>query len=356
MKKLRKNGFTMVELLITIAIFAVFLLFFIQIFNVIQTTLLINKKLTMQMYGETQVENAFSVIAKELQWGGSMYGNIHQANFLDRNSSGTAILTEFMSEPATTILPGSATLTVQYAQVEKGILRKLESYPNDIYTDSMRASFTELTPGKYATRTYFAYIQTSFLRTSESYLSQNASNLILSLDNLTSTTAATLTWWVFSTDYEATTIRIPPSSSATGIYFEPPNNIPSVLDNYILTIAYQLPESNPVFEGIQVSGATRPYFGEIIAKTTFSYRKNSPDDGWGALVMEKYIPTVHASNTLFKQDILWPVKDLKFTMLENEGGVKVEFVYGIEDPTKKGTTVWMEYKKQRTFWNFGVQK
>ena len=157
----------MIELSVTIGVFAVFMLFFVGVFQVIIRSIQFNKQIAAKMYAETQLENAFSVIEREMQWGGSMSGNLARTTIQHPDGS-TAALTAFGSgefgEGAATATSNGQTMKLKYAQVEKGILRKFSSYDEYVNSPSIAASFTqyeqnESNGGSFpASKIYFSYI------------------------------------------------------------------------------------------------------------------------------------------------------------------------------------------------------
>jgi len=179
-----RKAFTMIELSITIGVFAVFMLFFVGVFQVIFRSMQLNKQIAAKMYAETQLENAFSLIARELQWGGSLSGNLATTTIQYAEDS-TAELTafgldEFGKSSATTTSDGQ-TMKLKYAQVEKGILRKFSSYDrfwtdtwDKDFTATIAASFTEEASNRTITgetidvsKIYFSYIGGSNLYTGD---------------------------------------------------------------------------------------------------------------------------------------------------------------------------------------------
>ena len=367
----KRSGFTMIELSITIGVFAVFMLFFVGVFQVIFRSIQLNKQIAAKMYAETQLENAFALIARELQWGGSLSGNLATTTIQYTDDS-TAVLTafgrdEFGVGSATATLDGQM-MKLKYAQVEKGILRKFSSYDR-FWTDTwdwtqgkdspkIAASFSDYIQNKGedgvttipASKVYFSYIGGSELYLgTEAYWPKNSSVTapvwVFSMDSLSESSPTTLTYWgpkrkpsesspIFKTqvkDSKGVTY------DSTGLYHIRDEE----LGDYLLTLAYQIPDDPPSFKGINITGGIQEYFGEVISKTTFWV------EGGSKLKMSKYIPTVNATIT---QTLFEPIKAATFTILEEY--VELELIYLIPDPANRGQSI--EYRKTRKFWTLGA--
>jgi len=351
----KRSGFTMIELSITIGVFAVFMLFFVGVFQVIIRSIQFNKQIAAKMYAETQLENAFAVIEREMQWGGSLSGNLARTTIQYTDDS-TAVLTafgrdEFGEGSATATLDGQM-MKLKYAQVEKGILKKFSSF--DLYrtgiwdkdfTATIAASFTEEASNQTitgetidASKVYFSYIGGSNLYTGDELYwpessSASAAIWVFSMDSLSESSPTTLTYW--NPDSHPFKTQLDPLSTPTGFYHSDKEK-----EDYLLTLAYEIPEYPPRFKGIDIGGAPE-YFGEMISKTTFWV------EGGSKLKMSKYIPTVNATMT---QTLFEPIKAATFTIFEEY--VQLELIYLIPDPANRGQNI--EYRKTRKFWTLGA--
>jgi len=341
-----RKAFTMIELSITIGVFAVFMLFFVGVFQVIFRSMQLNKQIAAKMYAETQLENAFSLIARELQWGGSLSGNLATTTIQYAEDS-TAELTafgldEFGKSSATTTSDGQ-TMKLKYAQVEKGILRKFSSYDEYVNSPSIAASFTQYEQNEAngvsvpASKIYFSYIggAQSLYTGREVYWPKNsaatATLWAFTADSLAATSTATLTYW----EPIEKLFKTSETTEATGLYHNRPE-----LSDYLLTLAYQIPEYPPAFKGIDIGGS-REYFGEVISKTTFWVEDGSK------LKMSKYVPTANGTIT---QTLFEPIKAATFTI--HQDYVQLDLIYLIPDPANPGQEI--EFQKQRKFWTLGA--
>jgi prepilin-type N-terminal cleavage/methylation domain-containing protein len=361
MRKIR-SAFTMTELLVTMAVFSVFMLFFFSIFQVIIKAVQYNKQISSKMYAEAQLENAFSVIARELQWGGSMSGNLANAR-IEYTSGDSYPLSQFGTAEfgdKSVVKTADGLFKIKYAQVEKGILRKFSSY--DEYYDNpwdnslippptIEASFSQDSQNKVggvsipATEIYFSYIGGRELYdATEEYWPKSstatATVWVFSMDSLSESSPTTLTYWGTGADIGPKShyfkTQQSPTHYATGLYHVRNEE----LGDYFLTLAYRIPEYPPRFKGIDIGG-TQEYFGEIISKTSFWIEDNSK------LKMSKYIPTVNATMT---QTLFEPIKAATFTIFENY--VQLDLIYQIPDPGNPGLSI--EYRKSRKFWTIGA--
>ena len=335
----KRRGFTLSELIVAIGVFAVFLLLFSGIFQAIIQSTLLNKQITARLYAETQLENAFSIIERELRWAGSMATTLAKTKLLGPGDSEPTALAGFEGKGAK-VLNSGKTLVIEYAQVEKGILRKLanfEQYP------TVKSAFAARYPDNPATSVFFAYIGvTGLIYTGqEDYWpndGQGAPVWVFSANSLEGAFDATLTSW--KPKSQIFKIREGDESTATGLY----HNIGETeLDNFLLTLGYEIPEYPPVFGGIGI-GENRRYFGEMIARTTFSATESK-------LEMSKYIPT--AGGTI-KQTLFEPIKEASFEPDSSGSFIRLKLTYLIPDPANPGKHI--EFHKERTFWTLGGEE
>jgi len=337
----------MIELSVTIGVFAVFMLFFVSVFQVIIQSIQFNKQIAAKMYAETQLENAFAVIEREMQWGGSMSGNLARTT-IQRPDGSTAALTAFGSgefgEGSATATSDGQTMKLKYAQVEKGILRKFSSYNEyaalewgDPEVGTIEEVFLDKYPSNPAAKVYFSYIggAQSLYTGKEDYWPKNsaatATLWAFSVDSLAAASTATLTYW----EPIEKLFKTSENTEATGLYHNRPE-----LSDYLLTLAYQIPEYPPTFKGIDIGGS-REYFGEVISKTTFWVEDGSK------LKMSKYVPTAHGTIT---QTLFEPIKAATFTI--HQDYVQLDLIYLIPDPANRGQNI--EYRKTRKFWTLGA--
>jgi len=151
-------------------------------------------------------------------------------------------------------------------------------------------------------------------------------------DSLAATSTATLTYWEPIEKFFETS----ENTEATGLYHTKSEE----LGDFLLTLAYQIPEYPPTFKGIDIGG-TSEYFGEVISKTTFWV------EGGSKLKMSKYIPTVNATMT---QTLFEPIKAATFTIYQDY--VRLDLIYLIHDPANRDQSI--EYRKTRNFWTLGA--
>ena len=353
-----RKAFTMIELSVTIGVFAVFMLFFVGVFQVIFRSMQLNKQIAAKMYAETQLENAFSLIARELQWGGSMSQNLARTT-IQRPDGSTAALTAFGSgefgEGSATATSDGQAMKLKYAQVEKGIIRKLSSYDafytldwdaddpgtpvsQEFFKEASNIIYVNPTTTVQASQIYFSYIGGSKLNLgSEPYWptsdSTKAAIWVFSMGSLSEISPATLTYWnPFSHTFKT---QIDPLSTPTGFYHSNGEK-----EDYLLTLAYEIPEYPPTFKGIDIGGS-REYFGEVISKTTFWVEDGSK------LKMSKYVPTADGTIT---QTLFEPIKAATFTI--HQDYVQLDLIYLIPDPANTGQEI--EFQKQRKFWTLGA--
>jgi hypothetical protein len=328
------------------AVMAVMMLFFIYVFQIIQQSIQLNKQLTVRLYSEVQVENAFAMISHDFNWAGSLSGNLYGSSLIN----GTRLS---FNPSAITVSEEGKKLSLQYSQVERGILKNVASYPT--FIESYASDFYTLNTLD-ATRSYVHYFSETSLRPSTQITgsTDDAKNWFLGLKTLGSTSPASIGYW----DYEERGLNFGEAGILPVFYLTEigPAVTPEPTFTYLLTIAYEIPESTPTFYGIDMGKPDR-FYGEVIGKTEYYFQPDGGNAPHYRLVMEKTVPTVTPQSVTFRQTLLNNLSNPSFTVLYNGKneltGVMLDFVYEIPDPVGKDTVKqYIKLPKHRAFWFF----
>ncbi len=330
MKKRRRAGITLTEVLVLTILISIFLLAVFQTFNVIQTTMQTNRLLVDRLYLEANIENFFTILHDELRWGGSM------TDYL-----------KFLGDP---YLKGISLHVVEneriethYAGVEKVILKKLTSH-TDFPSDPQEVSEELIAIFGHSNfdpdGIFFALFPTEIPTPN---LNPHGSG----------------GWWIVHTDDPAnpniveilkSEYYIHPATITTsvGLVSGQAVEIKQTLEDYVFIIFHEGP-GDPIpgssFRGLLTNNGM--YWGEQIAQSAIVWDENTK-----SLSLEKYIPTVStlSTNTI---DLLLLENVHAFEASTNTAfsGNRTLLQVGIscEIPNPYGKAA-IEISKKRNFW------
>ncbi len=279
---MRRSGFTLTEVLISLIIIFIFFTALMITFDVVTRSYDVNKTAVLRLYAEANIDNLFNIIEEELRYAGSMKNLLKLA--LD--SSGTVI-------NAT-----DNTVRIEYALSEKIILKKEE---NDDYKD-----YPIITD---STNTYFALFASKF---PEVY---NNSLWALYYDNLDDPATDIIQFINIS---KADSLSVTENLKATVIDAKNKDGISPASSE----VRYISPFSYISTDTILKNSDGKTWYGEnAYVDTIYSTFTNDST----IIVMDKYIPTIESTFTIYIADAI-----KTFDIEKNDDGnyfeITVEYV------------------------------
>lgn len=278
----KRSGMTFVEMIVVMVILSLFTMIAVNVFKMTFDAYQFNRKVAAQLYAQSNVDNVFSTIEKELLYAGSMSEVI---NGLPQFKGSDYFK---ISGPSTSVSINSI-----YALAEKVIITKkyIDYYDSDTNIYVYESDTNNATDNK--NKTYFALFEAEFPKAEsgnykwsiefDDVENTNSATII----NITHANQASVT---FKNGNTATAVQIT-ASDTSNIGIEPID-----LATYISPFLYEkaLEPGIPI-ELSDNNGSETLWHGEMIYNSTLTLVASD-------IILQKYIPTIASSYTIILMD------------------------------------------------------
>lgn len=267
MRITKRNGFTLVETLITLIMLGIFIMIINLSFNVMDNAKRWNEKITAEFYSDRNIDTMFSILENEIKYSGSLSMVLKKFEndvFLQEENAGISAT-------------NNKELIVQYASVDPLFFKKGESA-----TECVAFSYGKVASPNISSPSnkWFTLYQSSL------YTLGDLDTDFFEVTNIDKTPGYDLT--------KSSTISISPS-------------LPEKADWLFFIRSVSTTEGSPV-----ILDDNNYYYGELIAKIVFEY-----DDSEKIVKMDKFLPwnksTKTATDSSYTLNLLSDVEEFKIT-------------------------------------------